>query len=84
MEEIVFSIFNHGAVATEALKTVLLQFENKFGIQVRLEIIPNWVQGWSRLVENALYRSGPDISEAGNTWIGDLARMDALHPFDRS
>ena len=82
MEEITFSVFNHGQAATENLVKLLKQFELLFGIRVRLEVIQTWMLGWSRLVENALYRNGPDISEAGNTWIGDLARMDALYPFN--
>jgi multiple sugar transport system substrate-binding protein len=81
MEEITFSVFNHGVAASEKLQTLLKQFEKQSGISVRLEIVQTWILGWSKLVENALYRSGPDISEAGNTWIGDLARMDSLHPF---
>jgi multiple sugar transport system substrate-binding protein len=81
MEEITFSVFNHGPVALENLRTLLKKFEEQTGIQVRMEIIQTWALGWSRLVENALYRSGPDLSEAGNSWIGDLARMEALQPF---
>ncbi len=81
MEEIVFSVLNHGTAATEVLKSILSQFEELYNVRVRLDVISSWALGWSRLVENALYRSGPDISEAGNTWIGDLARMEALHPF---
>jgi multiple sugar transport system substrate-binding protein len=81
MEEITFSVLNHGTAALKRLQTLLIQFEQQNDIHVRLEIIQTWALGWSRLVENALYRSGPDISEAGNSWIGDLARMEALHPF---
>jgi multiple sugar transport system substrate-binding protein len=81
MEEITFSVFNHGQAALETLQALLKLFEEQYGIHVRLEVIPTWAIGWSRLVESALYRSGPDLSEAGNTWIGDLARMKALHPF---
>ena len=65
----------------EKLQALLDQFEKRFHVHVRLEVYPTWALGWSRLVENALYRSGPDISEVGNSWIGDLARMDSLHPF---
>ena len=83
MEEITFSILNHGVAASKKLQALLQQFEQQYDIHVRLEIIQTWALGWSRLVENALYRSGPDISEAGNSWIGDLARMDALHPFEQ-
>jgi multiple sugar transport system substrate-binding protein len=81
MEELTFSVLNHGQTALQNLQGLLDQFESQFGIRVRLEIIQTWILGWSRLVENALYRSGPDISEVGNTWIGDLARMDALQPY---
>lgn len=84
MEEITFSVFNHGLAASEKLQVLLEQFEKQSGIGVRLEIISNWTLGWSKLVENALYHSGPDISEVGDTWVGDLARMEALHPFGQA
>jgi multiple sugar transport system substrate-binding protein len=83
MDEITFSVLDHGIVATGNLQALLLHFEKLYGIHVRLEIIKTWALGWSRLVETALYRSGPDLSEAGNTWIGDLARMEALLPFSQ-
>ena len=63
------------------LQTLLQKFEQQFGIHVRLEIIPDSSLRWSSLVEAALYRSGPDISEVGTTWVSDLVRMDALRPF---
>ncbi len=81
MEEIVFSVITHGPAAMDRLQKLLKRFEDQNGIRVRLEIAQSWALGWSKLVETALYRSGPDISEAGNTWVGDLARMEALHPF---
>jgi multiple sugar transport system substrate-binding protein len=40
--------------------------------------------GWARMVEVALYHSGPDVSEIGNSWAGDLTRMEALRPFNRN
>jgi len=82
MEEITFSIFNHGQDASDTLRTLLDRFEQQYGIHVHLEVIPSWSIGWSRLVENALYRSGPDISEIGNTWTGDFIRIDSLHAFE--
>ena len=54
MEEITFSVFNHGLAASEKLQVLLEQFEKQSGIGVRLEIISNWTLGWSKLVENAL------------------------------
>jgi len=83
MAEISFSVLNHGPAAAEILLGLLQRFEQRYGIHVHLEIIPTWTLGWSRLVENALYRSGPDLSEAGSTWIGDVVRMEALRPFSQ-
>ncbi len=80
MEEITFSVFNHGPAAMENMRGLLKEFEQKEGIHVRLEMIP-WATAWERLVEIALYHSGPDVSEVGSTWVGDLVRMGALRPF---
>ena len=81
MEEIVLSIGNHGATGVENLKLLLQKFEQQFGVHVRLDTIPYSSLRWSRLVEAALYHTGPDVSEVGNTWVGDLVRMEALRPF---
>lgn len=81
MEEIVFSTGNHGAHGMGNLQVLLQKFEQQNGIHVRLDVIPYSSLRWSSLVEAALYHSGPDISEVGNTWVGDLIRMDALRPF---
>jgi multiple sugar transport system substrate-binding protein len=81
MEEIAFSVFDHGKEAPDNMQALLRQFEQEQGIRVRLEIIP-WTSGWSRMVEVALYHHGPDVSEIGNTWGPDLARMEALRPFE--
>jgi multiple sugar transport system substrate-binding protein len=80
MEEISFSIFNHGQDAIRNLKTLLKQFEQEEKIRVRIEMIP-WIAGWSRLAEIALYHVGPDISEAGSTWVMDFVRLNALRPY---
>jgi len=81
MEEITFSVFNHGPAAMKNLPVLVEKFEQQYGIRVRLEVIPSSNLRWSRLVEVALYHSGPDISEVGSTWVGDLVRMEALRPF---
>jgi multiple sugar transport system substrate-binding protein len=81
MEEITFSIGNHGAAGMSNLQVLLQKFEQQFGIHVRLDIIPYPSLRWSSLVEAAIYHSGPDLSEVGNTWVGDLVRLEALRPF---
>jgi multiple sugar transport system substrate-binding protein len=81
MEEITLSLFNHGPAAIDSLQSLLQKFEQRNNIRVHIELMPSWALGWSRLVEAALYHSGPDVSEVGNTWIGDLVRMEALRPF---
>ena len=81
MEEIVFSIGNHGTAGMENLYVLLKLFEEKYGIHVRVDTIPYSSLRWSSLVEAALYHSGPDVSEVGNTWVGDLVRMEALRGF---
>ena len=83
MEEITFSVFEHGAGSVENLPALLQQFEQQFGVRVHLDVISSWEKGWSRLVEMALYHEGPDVSEIGDTWVGDLVRMEALRPFNQ-
>ncbi|RPH63227.1 MAG: extracellular solute-binding protein [Chloroflexi bacterium] len=80
MEDITFSIFNHGPVASARMQALLKQFEQEEKIRVRLEMIP-WTMGWSRMVEVALYHIGPDVSEIGSTWVMDFVRTDALRPY---
>jgi multiple sugar transport system substrate-binding protein len=81
METITFSIGNHGPVGMSNLRLLLQKFEQQYEVRVRLDEIPLSVLRWPKLVEAALYHSGPDVSEAGSSWIGDLVRMDALRPF---
>jgi multiple sugar transport system substrate-binding protein len=82
MDELVFSVFDHGTLARERMQELLSKFEQQESIRTRLEIIP-WDIGWSRMVEFALYHNGPDVSEVGNTWIMDLVHMNALDAFTR-
>jgi multiple sugar transport system substrate-binding protein len=82
MEEITFSVFNHGQDSIDALRSLLGRFEREEGVRVRVEVVP-WAMGWSRTVEIALYHSGPDICEVGNTWIGDLVRMGSVRLFHK-
>jgi multiple sugar transport system substrate-binding protein len=81
MEEITFSIFNHNDAALKNMEVLLQKFEQRFGIRVHIDKVPSSAARWSKLVETALYHNGPDISEVGNTWVGDLVRMEAVRPF---
>ncbi len=80
MEEITFSLFDRGRDVPDNIQDLVKRFEEEHGIRVRIETIP-WAMGWARMVEVALYHSGPDVSEIGNSWAGDLTRMEALRPF---
>jgi multiple sugar transport system substrate-binding protein len=77
-QEIELSIMGDNAAGIQPL---LNQFEAESRIHVRLRPL-NWDSAWSDLVKVALYSDGPDVSEIGTTWLGDLVAMNALRPFD--
>jgi len=62
------------------IRPLLNQFEAEHGVRVRLRLL-TWDTAWSDLVKVALYGDGPDVSEIGSTWLGDLVAMNALRPF---
>jgi multiple sugar transport system substrate-binding protein len=66
-----------------AIQTLLDQFEAESGVRVRLRLL-TWDTGWSDLLKVALYSDGPDVSEIGTTWLGDLVAMNSLRPFDEA
>ncbi len=76
--EIEFSI---QAPDADIIQPLLAEFEAKSHIQVKLRLL-TWDAAWSELVKVALYNDGPDISEVGSTWLGDLVAMSALHAFE--
>ena len=75
--EIEFSLMADSAANIQPL---LDQFEAAHGLRVRLRLM-RWDTAWSDLVKVALYGDGPDLSEIGSTWLGDLVAMNALRPF---
>jgi multiple sugar transport system substrate-binding protein len=77
-QELEFSIMGESHVNIQPL---LDQFEAEHDIHVHLNVL-SWDSAWSQLVKVALYGDGPDVSEIGSTWVGDLAGMNALRPFD--
>ena len=64
----------------ETLQNLLRDFEAATHIHVRLRVL-TWMDAWTELIKVALYKQGPDVSEIGSTWLGDFARMLALHNF---
>jgi len=80
MKEIHLSVMYHDGPAEQYLRKMLEDFEAQYSIKVHLHIF-HWHEAWSELIKVALYKEGPDVSEIGNTWVGDLDRMAALRPF---
>jgi multiple sugar transport system substrate-binding protein len=76
-QELEFSIM---AESPANIQPLLDQFEAEHRIRVRLRLL-TWDIAWSDLVKVALYGDGPDVSEIGSTWLGDLVAMNALRPF---
>src|SRR5262245_41307931 len=76
-ETLEFSIMSED---TSRIQPLLDQFEAEHKIQVRLHLL-SFDTGWSDLGKFALYNDGPDISEIGRAWVGDLVALNALHPF---
>ena len=65
----------HGPNIESDMRALLENFEREHRIHVKLTILP-WDTGWSELVKYALFRSGPDVSEIGSSWMPRL-RMAA-------
>lgn len=80
-EELKFSMMAHGQDSIDALQSILAQFEAEKHIHVNLQPM-SWEAGWAELVQFALHGNGPDVSEIGSTWVGSLAAMNALRPFN--
>lgn len=83
MEEIEFSVFDHGAEPIALLRSLLAEFEAKQRIHVRLTVLP-FTDAWTTMVKMALYEDGPDVSAIGSSWVGDFVRMNALRPYPES
>ncbi len=80
MVELELSVFDRGPEANNVIRSLLNEFERKERIRVAVEFTP-FRGGWTQLVNVALHHFGPDVSEAGNTWIQDFVRMNAVEPF---
>ena len=72
--------FSIQARSIELIQPLLDEFEAQQHIRVKVRVL-SWDTAWSDLVKVALYSDGPDVSEIGSTWLGDLVAMNALHAF---
>ncbi len=82
MQEIELTVFNRGDEGA-LIQPLLDEFERTHNTHVRFEIL-EWAEGWSKLVEFALYGHGPDLSEVGSTWLMDIVRMNAINSLSPS
>ncbi len=80
MEELDLSLMFHNEQSLATIQSVLDAFESQFRVHVNLHVL-SWETGHSQLTRDAIYNTGPDVSEIGSTWLNDLMGMNALHPF---
>ncbi len=81
MAELELSIMHRGDNPIGDLQPLLDHFEAETHIHVGVTVL-TWDEGWAEAVKMALYGHGPDVSEIGSTWIGNLVAMNALRPFN--
>ncbi len=75
--------FSTMASSAAHLQPLIDQFAAQTGIEVRLRLL-SWDTAWSDLARIGLYGDGADVSEIGNTWLGDLVAMRVLQPFSET
>ncbi len=82
MDDLIFSVMAPESARAQLMPLIQV-FESRYRIKVKLQTL-DWVTGWADLVKMAMYGYGPDVSEIGSTWVGSIASMNALKPFDRT
>jgi multiple sugar transport system substrate-binding protein len=80
MKELNFTILSHFESPTPAMLSVMEDFEAEYNIHVNLKLI-SWTIARSELVNYALFKEPPDVSEVGSTWVGGFWAMNALRQF---
>lgn len=78
-EELELSVMMHGVDTESDMQSLLENFERENHVKVKLTVLP-WDTGWSELVKYTIFRTGPDVSEIGSTWMPSLVGMDTLEP----
>lgn len=78
--EIVMTAMANEGEEAAGLRLLLDEFQARHHVSVRLELLP-YDKAWAQLVKFAIHGHGPDISQVGSTWIGNLISMNALRQF---
>ena len=66
----------------EVLRELVPEFERAHpGVRVRVQQIP-WSAAHEKLLTAFVGRALPDVFQVGNTWIPELAALDAVEPVD--
>jgi multiple sugar transport system substrate-binding protein len=79
MPEIELSLMSNVYTA-DSLERALQELTSQTGVKYHSQFL-TWGNAWTELVRVALYGHGPDVSEIGTTWVGDLVGMNSLHAF---
>lgn len=80
MVELELTLMAQGPDPAGDLRALLERFEAEERTRVHVTV-HSWETGWAEIVKVALYGHGPDLSDVGTTWIGNLSAMNALRPF---
>lgn len=79
MVELELTLMGQGPDPAGDLRALLERFEAEERTRVHVTVY-SWETGWTEIVKVALYGHGPDLSDVGTTWIGNLGAMNALRP----
>jgi len=82
MTDIELSLMSNVYTA-DSLERSLQELASQTGVKYHSQFL-TWGNAWTELVRVALYGHGPDVSEIGTTWVGDLVGMNSLHPFSHT
>jgi len=82
MIELQFSIMDTKPEANQSIQLALDEFGRLHNVKVNLKIL-SWDTGWSELVKIALYKTGPDVSETGISWVDGFVSANALRRFEQ-
>ncbi|WP_129305655.1 sugar ABC transporter substrate-binding protein [Streptomyces sp. L2] len=69
------------AVDKKVLQPELDKFQKKYGVKVKLEVVP-WSDLLNRILTATTSGQGPDVLNIGNTWSASLQATGALLPWD--
>jgi multiple sugar transport system substrate-binding protein len=80
MTEIEFSYIGDSPEDVQRFPQLIEDFQQGYRATVHLKPL-TWDQAWTELLDVALHRKGPDVSQIGDTWISSFVGMNALRPF---